>query len=137
MSVQRGRDMLVKIKNESGSFITLAGLRTKTLRFNARTVDVTHNESLDMWRELLPGSGVKSAEITGAGIFTDGTSDALARQAFFEQSAEDYQLIIPDFGIIEGTFLISSITYAGTYQNEATYEVTLQSAGALSFEAIT
>ena len=67
MSAQAGRNLLIKIKNESDDFITLAGLRTKTLRFNARSVDVTDSESLDAWRELLPGAGTKSVEISGAG----------------------------------------------------------------------
>ena len=67
MSAKLGRDMLVKIKNDQDAFIRLAGLRTKGLRFNARTVDVTHSESADAWRELLPGAGVKTAEISGEG----------------------------------------------------------------------
>ena len=133
MSAKLGRDMLVKIKNDQDAFITLAGLRTKGLRLNARTVDVTHSESADAWRELLPGAGVKTAEISGAGVFADSASDARARTAFFEQSAKDYQFILPEFGIIEGKFLISELTYAGTYQGEATYELTLISAGAPTF----
>lgn len=133
MSAKLGRDMLVKIKNDQDTFITLAGLRTKGLRLNARTVDVTHSESANAWRELLPGAGVKTAEISGAGVFADSASDTLARTAFFEQSANDYQFVLPDFGTIEGAFLISNLTYAGTYQGEATYELTLVSAGAPSF----
>jgi len=76
---------------------------------------------------------VKSAEISGAGIFRDSASDALARTAFFEQSVETYQFIIPDFGIIEGPFLLTTLSYAGSYQGEVTYDVTLMSAGVPSF----
>lgn len=99
-------------------------------------MDVTHSESTDAWRELLPGAGVKTAEISGSGIFSDSASGALARTAFFDQSVKDYQFILPDFGIIEGPFLISALTYSGTYQGEATYELTLVSAGAPSFTVI-
>lgn len=136
MSAQRGRDMLVKIKDDQDSFVTLAGLRTKTFKLNARVVDITHSESAEAWRELLPGAGVKSADVNGSGVFTDSHSDALARASFFEQSVREYQLILPDFGIIEGPFLISKLAYAGTYQGEATYEMTLQSAGAPTFTVI-
>ena len=45
MSAQSGRDMLVKMKNGAGDFITIAGLRTKNLKFNAKTIDITHSES--------------------------------------------------------------------------------------------
>jgi len=136
MVAQNGRDMLVKIKDSAGSFITLAGLRTKAFRLNAQAVDITNSDSADGWKELLPNAGVKSAEISGAGIFRDTASDALARTAFFDQSVEDYQFIIPDFGVIEGPFLLTSLSYAGSYRGEASYELTLMSAGAPSFSAI-
>lgn len=136
MSAQRGRDMLVKIRNESGDFVTIAGLRSKNLRLNARSVDITNSDSAEAWRELLPGAGVKSADISGSGVFRDAQSDALARTAFFEQSAEVFQFIIPDFGIIEGPFQISTLSFSGTFNGEASYEIALSSAGAPSFTAI-
>ena len=135
MSAKAGRDILLKFKNGAGDYVTAAGLRAKTLRFKARTIDVTDSESLDAWRELLPGAGVKSAEISGAGVFRDKPSDALARGAFFAQAAQDCQFIMPEFGKIEGMFLMSSLSYAGTYQGEASFEMSLVSAGALSFSA--
>jgi len=136
MAAQNGRDMLVKIKNSAGEFVTLAGLRSKAFRLNAQAVDITNTDSAQGWKELLPGAGVKSAEISGAGVFRDTESDALARTAFFEQSVETYRFIIPDFGVVEGPFLLTSLSYAGTYQGEATYELTLMSAGAPSFSAL-
>ena len=92
MAAQNGRDMLVKIKNSAGDFVTLAGLRSKAFRLNAQAVDITNTDSAQGWKELLPGAGVKSAEISGAGVFRDTESDALARTAFFEQSVETYRL---------------------------------------------
>ena len=136
MAAQNGRDMLVKVKNSTSEFVTLAGLRTKAFRLNAQAVDITNTDSALGWKELLPGAGVKSAEISGAGVFRDTESDALARTAFFEQSIETYRFIIPDFGVVEGPFLLTSLSYAGTYKGEATYELTLMSAGAPNFSAI-
>ena len=136
MVAQNGRDMLVKIKNEAGDYVTMAGLRSKAFRLNAQIVDITNTDSAQGWKELLPGAGVKSAEISGAGVFRDAESDALARTAFFEQSVETYRFILPDFGVVEGPFLLTSLSYAGTYQGEATYELTLMSAGAPSFSAL-
>lgn len=133
MAVQRGRDLLIKIANETGDFVTLAGLRSKAVKFNARLVDITNSDSAQGWRELLPGAGIKSVQITGSGIFRDAISDGLARQAFFDQASGIYQLIIPDFGTIEGAFLITALTYAGSYDGEASYDLTLASAGAPSF----
>lgn len=136
MAAQNGRDMLVKIKNETGEFVTLAGLRSKAFRLNAQAVDITNTDSAEGWKELLPGAGVKSAEISGAGVFRDTESDVLARSAFFEQSVQTYRFIIPDFGVVEGLFLLTSLSYTGTYQGEASYELTLFSAGVPNFSAI-
>lgn len=136
MAAQSGRDMLIKMKDGVGDFITVAGLRTKTLKFNAKTIDITHSESEEAWRELLPGSGVKSVEISGEGIFNNGSSDALVRTSFFSQSKETYQLILPEFGTVEGDFLISSLNYAGTYNGEASYEIVLVSAGKTEFVSL-
>jgi TP901-1 family phage major tail protein len=54
MTAQKGKDLLIKIA-DGASYTTVAGLRTRRLAFNAETVDVTHAESANRWRELLDG----------------------------------------------------------------------------------
>ena len=45
MTAQKGKDLLLKVDtNGAGSFVTVAGLRARTLAFNAATVDVTDTE---------------------------------------------------------------------------------------------
>jgi TP901-1 family phage major tail protein len=137
MAVQSGKDMLVKLDMiGDGTFQTIAGLRATRISFNAETVDVTSLESQGGWRELLAGAGVKSASISGSGVFRDDATDARARQVFFDGEVPDFQVIIPSFGIVEGAFQLTAIEYAGTYNGEATYEMTLASAGALTFTAL-
>lgn len=136
MTAQNGKDLLVKVDLDgSGVFQTLAGLRATRLSFNAETVDVTSLESTGGWRELLGGAGVKTAAISGSGIFRDAATDERARQIFFDGEIPDFQVIIPDFGSVEGAFQITAIEYAGTHDGEATYEIALASAGALTFVA--
>jgi TP901-1 family phage major tail protein len=137
MAVQSGKDLLVKLDMiGDGSFQTIAGLRATRISFNAETVDVTSLESAGGWRELLAGAGVKSASITGSGVFRDAATDARARQVFFDGEVPDFQVIIPSFGIVQGAFQLTAIEYAGTHNGEATYEMTLASAGALTFTAL-
>ncbi|WP_294623991.1 phage major tail protein, TP901-1 family [uncultured Roseovarius sp.] len=136
MAVQNGKDLLVKIDLTSdGNFQTVAGLRATRISFNAESVDVTSLESAGGWRELLSGAGVKSASISGSGIFRDEASDERARQIFFDGETPDFQVVIPDFGVVEGPFQVSAIEYAGTHDGEATYELSLASAGQLTFTA--
>ncbi|NHQ73459.1 phage major tail protein, TP901-1 family [Roseovarius gahaiensis] len=137
MAVQNGKDLLVKIDLTGDSnFQTVAGLRATRISFNAESVDVTSLESAGGWRELLKGAGVKSAAISGSGIFRDAASDARARQIFFDGEVPEFQVVIPDFGAVEGPFQLTAIEYAGTHDGEATYELSLASAGQLTFTAV-
>lgn len=137
MGAQRGRDLLLKIDSTgTGSFQTVAGLRSHTLSFNAETVDVSHQESAGQWRELLAGAGLKSAAIRGSGIFKDAESDATIRTCFFDGTIRDWQVIVPDFGVIEGPFQIGSLEFGGRHDGEVTFELALESAGELTFTAL-
>ncbi|PQO22345.1 phage major tail protein, TP901-1 family [Rhodobacteraceae bacterium WD3A24] len=137
MAVQNGKDLLVKMDmTGDGQFSTLAGLRATRVSFNAETVDVTSLESQGGWRELLAGAGVKSAAISGSGVFRDAVTDERARQVFFDGEVPAFQVIIPSFGVVEGPFQITGIEYAGSHNGEATYELSLASAGALDFTVL-
>ncbi len=137
MAGQKGRDVLIKIGDGGGpeAFTTIAGVRAKTISLNARSVDGTSGESTEAWRELIAGAGVKSATVSGAGVFKDAASDAVLQQCFFSQAARAFQLVIPDFGVLEGPFLVESLDYSGDHDGEAAFAITLASAGALSFAA--
>jgi TP901-1 family phage major tail protein len=134
MAVQAGKDLLVKVDMTSdGQFETIAGLRATRISFNAEPVDVTSLDSDGGWRELLAGAGVRSAAVSGSGVFRDAGTDERARQLFFDGLTPDFQIVIPSFGIIEGPFQVAAIEYGGTLNGEATYELSLQSAGQLRF----
>jgi len=137
MAVQSGKDLLLKVDlTGDGQFETVAGLRATRISFNAETVDVTSLESAGGWRELLASAGVRSAQVSGAGVFRDAGTDERARQIFFDGEMPEFQVIIPDFGVVEGPFQITAIEYAGSFNGEATYELSLASAGALAFTAL-
>ena len=134
MSVQAGKDFLVKVDmTTDGQFETIAGLRATRISFNAEPVEVTSLDSDGGWRELLVGAGVRSAAISGSGVFRDAGTDERARQLFFDGLTPNFQIIIPSFGIIEGPFQVAAIEYGGSLNGEATYELSLQSAGQLVF----
>jgi TP901-1 family phage major tail protein len=136
MPAQKGKDLLIKIDDGAAGFVTVAGLRTRQLAFNAETVDVTNAESAGRWRELLAGAGVRRAGITGSGVFKDEASDARMRQVFFDGTIRTYQVVVPDFGRIEGPFQITSLEYRGDHAAEVTFEMALESAGAITFVAL-
>lgn len=135
MGAQKGKDLLVKINTGAG-YVTVAGLRSRRIAFNAELVDITHAESVDRWRELLAGAGVRRASVSGRGLFKDAASDAMVRQAFFDGAINDCQVVVPDFGTVQGLFQIASLEFSGEHNGEVIFDIALESAGALTFTAL-
>ncbi|MEM7619810.1 MAG: phage major tail protein, TP901-1 family [Pseudomonadota bacterium] len=134
MAAQKGRDLLLKVDTDGqGTYSTVAGLRSRGIAFNAETVDITDAESVNQWRELLSGAGVKSARLNGSGIFKDATSDETVRSYFFNGTIRNWQIIVPDFGTIEGLFQITALEFTGQHDGEVTFEMAIESAGSLTF----
>lgn len=137
MAAQKGKDLLLKIDSDGlGAFATVAGLRSRSIAFNAETVDITHQESVGQWRELLAGAGVKTARLSGAGIFKDAASDETIRQVFFDGLIRAWQIVIPDFGTVQGPFQITAFELTGRHDGEVSFDLSLESAGALTFAAL-
>jgi len=137
MAAQKGRDLLLKVDSTgAGVFVTVAGMRNRHLSLNARPVDITNADSVNGWREILEGAGVKTASVGGTGVFRDDAADETARGLFFNGTIRNWQLIVPSFGIIQGAFQITALEYAGEYDGEVTYSLALESAGSLSFTVI-
>jgi TP901-1 family phage major tail protein len=136
MSAQKGKDLLLKVDDGTGTFVAVAGLRTRRVSLSADSVDVTDAESAGRWRELLDGAGVKRASLAGTGIFKDAASDALIRQLFFDGALRSWQVVVPSFGTMSAPFQIISLDYRGEHGAEVTFDIALESAGALSFVAM-
>jgi TP901-1 family phage major tail protein len=136
MAAQKGKDLLLKVDADgAGTFTTIAGLRTRTVAIHGETVDVTHTESAGRWRELLEGAGSKHARISGTGIFKDAASDAIVRQYIFSGTIRAWQIVIPDFGTIQGPFQIATFEFTGRHDGEVAFDLTIESAGELVFTA--
>ena len=137
MGAQAGRDLLLKVDETGlGSFVTVAGLRSKRISFGAESVDVTDQGSAGQWREILGGAGVKTANVSGSGIFKDQTTDATVRAIFFAGDVRNWRVIVPHFGAVEGPFKVTALEYGGNHDGELVYEIALESAGELTFTAL-
>ena len=136
MTAQKGKDLLLKVDSDgAGSFTTVAGLAGAHARLQRGPGRHHRQELAGRWRELLEGAGIKTARITGSGIFKDAASDETIRGYFFSGTVRDWQVIVPDLGTVEGPFQIATLEYGGQHDGEVTFDLSLDSAGALSFAA--
>ena len=134
MVAQRAKTFCSRLTtNGLGNFVTVAGLRSKRIAFNSETVDITDADSAGRWRELLAGSGVQRAAISGSGIFKDMQSDETIRARFFAGEIAAWQFAVPSFGTVAGPFQITALEYTGAHDGEVTFEIALELAGAVSF----
>src|SRR5690606_13539475 len=96
---------------------------------NGEAVDVTDSDSVNQMRELLDGGGVKSMTISGSGIFEDDDSQTHMETKCLSGALDDYQIVFDSGRTYERPFQVTQVQYAGEYNGEHTYDVTLESAG--------
>jgi len=133
MAAQKGSDVLIKIA-VSGSQVTVGGLRSSSITLNDEMVDISTKDSSNN-RELLPQGGIQSMTISGSGVFTDTNSEQQVRTNFGGATLSSMSFVIPDLGTYSGSFQITSLEFAGEYNGEATFSMTAESSGAITFAA--
>ena len=130
MAVEKGSAFLLKVGDGGApvAYATVAGLRTTQLSINGELVAVTHKGS-GGWRELLSGAGVRSVSVAGAGVFTGSAAEARLRASALSGVLDDYRLSFEGGETLTGRFLVSRLDYAGDFNGERTYTVSLESSG--------
>lgn len=138
MALQKGQDLLLRLSNggQPETFVTVAGIRSRELVLTARPVDATSAESPGGWRELLVAASPRSARIEGRGLFVDAASDARIRGLFFSGQPARWQIVLPEQGALCGLMQITALSWSGVHDGVAAFAITLESAGALVFEAL-
>ena len=131
MAAQRGGALLLKM-DISGTMTTIGGLRSTTLTINDEAVDISNKDSGSS-RLLLPSGGILSMSVSASGVFTDAVSEQTLRSKVHQSTFESYNIIVPDLGTYAGQFMIASLEYAGEYNGEVTYSITLESSGDITF----
>jgi len=133
MAVEKGSAFLLKIGNggDPVTYATIAGLRTTQISVNGEAVNITSKDS-GGWRQLLPGAGVRSVSVSGAGIFTGSAAEVRLRDHALGGAIDDYQLSFESGERLQGQFLITRLDYAGDYNGERTYTLSLESSGAVA-----
>lgn len=130
MAVEKGSAFLLKIGGESG-WQTVAGMRTTQMSVNGDAVAITHKGS-GGWRELLSGAGVRSVSVAAAGVFTGSAAEARIKANALAGTLDDYRLTFEGGETMTGRFLVVRLDYAGDFNGERSYSLSLESSGAVA-----
>ncbi|WP_338467033.1 phage major tail protein, TP901-1 family [Novosphingobium sp. ZN18A2] len=130
MAAQKGSAFLLKISDGAvpPAYQTVAGLRTTQMSINGDAVVITSKDS-GGWRELLSGAGTRSVSVSAAGIFLGSAAEAQIRACALDGSIAGYQLAFEDGEKMQGRFLVQRLDYAGDFNGERNYTLTLESSG--------
>ncbi|MCP3735042.1 phage major tail protein, TP901-1 family [Sphingomonas sp. RP10(2022)] len=130
MAVERGSAFLLKVGDgaQVPAFATVAGLRTTQLSVKGEAVVVTTKDS-GGWRQLLSGAGVRSVSVSGAGVFTGSAAEARIKGNALSGVLDDYRLSFESGDSMTGRFLVTRLDYAGDFNGERSYTLSLESSG--------
>ncbi len=135
-----GNDMLLQVADapDSSTYVTVGALRATSITLNKTAVDITNKDSAG-FAESMAGGGVKSASISGNGIFVDDNSAAyIAANIFGAQSNQHWKFKIIHTGnkVWEGYFNVDSFALSGDANDAETYEITLSSSDVTSYTTV-
>ena len=132
MPAEKGSAFLLKVGNGATPVVyaTVAGLRTTQLSINGELVAITSKDS-GGWRELLSGAGVRSVSVSGAGVFTGSTAETRIKGNALSGALDDYRLSFESGDTMTGKFLVTRLDYAGDFNGERSYTLSLESSGAV------
>ncbi|MBB4619342.1 phage major tail protein, TP901-1 family [Sphingomonas abaci] len=130
--IERGSAFLLKVGDGAATpaFATVAGLRTTQFAINGEAVVVTNKDS-GGWRQLLSGAGIRSVSVSGAGVFTGSAAEARIKASALAGTIDDYRLSFESGDSMTGRFLVTRLDYAGDFNGERSYTLSLESSGAV------
>ncbi|HEX8191345.1 MAG TPA: phage major tail protein, TP901-1 family [Allosphingosinicella sp.] len=130
MAAEKGSAFLLKVGNGASppAYATVAGMRTTQMSVNGEAVNVTSKDS-GGWRELLSGAGVRSVSVGASGIFTGSAAEVRVRGNALAGVVDDYELSFESGERMRGRFLVTRLDYAGDYNGERNYSLSLESSG--------
>lgn len=135
MSAEGGKDLLLKKEDPGnlGTFITVAGLRSKSISINNEAIDVTEHAS-NQFREILDECGIRSFSMSGSGVWTNAATLKEAITDALAGTLIKYQIVDTFTGglTFEGLFKMTSLERAGEYNAEQTFSLSLESSGEIT-----
>lgn len=133
MTAVRGKDILLKVDRGDGTYITVAGVRGRSVKIDNEEVDISSSDSSNQWQELLESAGIKKLAITGAGVLKRDVTDTNVLDKMKNGTIANWQIVMPSYRTITGLFQISSHEISGDHNDAGKYSITLASAGEPTF----
>jgi len=128
-----GSKFLIRTEVDSIANTVVAGLISNGFTRSRETVDITNSDS-GRNRELLPGGGTQSATISGSGIYSSDASSEEMQNRMNSGSIDAYTVVDVNSGDEwSGLFQLTQLELTGEVNGALTFNLTLESSGAITF----
>lgn len=125
----------VKVYAGTGAGRTLvAGGRSDSINISNESIDIT-DKGDDGWRTLLDDASVRSVEITTEGL-VDGPGLIGTALGATSGLLATYEIEIEGIGTASGEFFSSSYEISAPHDDAATYSLTFQSSGVITWTPV-
>ncbi len=131
-SARTGRSLLL-YDGTGGGATLIAAMRTTSFTIQGATVDVTDKSSTGQYRELLAGAGVVSVSVSARGLLSGSTQTQTLVTRAISRTVDSYKIAFDNGDTLEGPFQLVQFEAAGNYNDEQTYQLSLESGGSLTF----
>lgn len=133
-SARTGRTLL--LYDGLASTTLIAAMRSTSFTIQGGSVDVTDKSSSGQYRELLAGAGMVSVTVSAKGLLSGSTQTQTLVGRAIARSVDNYRIVFDNGDILEGGFQLVQFEASGDYNGEQTYQLTLESGGALTFTTV-
>jgi predicted secreted protein len=130
MAKQKGRDMLLKIDTGGGVFVTIGGMRARSMKINNAEVDLTTSDSV--FSSILRHEGdysVQALEIAGSGLWNDDAAANAVYNATIGQTKPTFQVIVPGLATFQFVALFTGLDLSGSHTDPLAFSATIKSTG--------
>jgi TP901-1 family phage major tail protein len=131
MAAQQGKELLLKI-HDGSDYQLIGGFQSNDFTISGEAIDITTKEHSG-FREYLDGAGVRNLRVSGRGVFMNDDAFRLTHTHAMAGTHADCQVIVPGFGAYTGSFAIASLQMTGEQAGAVTYDISLESAGTITF----
>ena len=132
MTAQKGMDFLL----EKGA-TPIGGFRSRSISLSADSVDATSSDDTARWRQLLAGASVIGLTVSGSGVVKNAAAQRTLVADLIAQTLDAYKVTVPGIGEFDGPFQVTAFQAQGDHAGEATFDITLESGGNLTFTEAT
>ncbi len=115
----------------AGSYLLLANCRSNDQAIQVEQIDVTDKDGMPD-RELIVG-GLQSTDLSASGVFSDAASIKLMTQWARQGLIKNFRTADGIGNLQTGPFLVAGFTHAGEFDGEQTWDIKLNSAGAMVY----